>query len=484
MLCRGLGKSFLGILCVITYCILNPNTKAGIIAPAFRQAKNVLEEKYKGEICQMSPFIQQEEEKYNCTNQRARVEFYNGSWIEAFPLGSDGAKIRGARLHLVFIDETAYVPKFIIDTVVKPMMIVKRGYKVGQKQDDYEGNKILMTSTANYRFNHLYSTFVDYFKRMIAPGNTQYFAMTLPYTVGIQAGLFDEEIVKQQREVMNDMEFQMEYLARFPRLVENAWIKYDDLQYCSDLDHIELDGINGFEYVMSIDVARQQGQDNTVIDVFKLHWFSDHIEADLVYTKSLNGESFETQAKWVRRTLIRFPQIIRIFQDTITIGQGLTDELAKDYYDEETDKWYPPLIDMNDEAAMAALEKTKGVPIIYGIKATPEINHKMGYAVKTFTEKGWLHMYPFRVDETRDLRLEEKQLLMETEATRMEIMNIETLGVSGGWLRFGTKSKRKDRWSAMGMGLYGIRMIYEERSSMEDNREPIIRFSRINNHRR
>lgn len=398
-------------------------------------------------------------------------------------VNNNQAKIRGARLHLVFIDETAYVPKFIIDTVVKPMMIVKRGYKVGERQDDYAGNKVLMTSTANYRFNHLYATFVDYFRRMIQPGNTQYFAMTLPYMVGIKVGLFDEEIVKQQREVMNDMEFQMEYLARFPRLVENAWIKYDDLQHCSNLNFLETEGVNSFEYIMSVDVARIAGQDNTVMDVFKLHWFANHVEVDLVYTKSMNGESFEEQAKQVRKLLIKFPQIIRIFQDTMTIGQGLTDELAKDYYDVDTDKWYPPLIDMNDETAMAARDKTKGVPIIYGIKATPEINHRMGYAVKTFTEKGWLHMYPFQVEENRELTLEEKQLVYETEATRMEVMNIETFGVSGGWVKFGTRSKRKDRWSAMGMGLYGAKMIYEERESLKDNAEPMFAFSRINNRR-
>ena len=168
----------------------------------------------------------------------------------------------------------------------------------------------------------------------------------------------------------------------------------------------------------------------------------------------------------------------------MTIGQGLSDELAKDYYDDETEKWYPPLIDMNDDTAMAALNKTKGVPIIYGIKATPEINHRLGYAVKTFTEKGWLHMYPFRVEENRDLRLEEKQLIMETEATRMEVMNIETFGVHGGWVRFGTRSRRKDRWSALGMGLYGIRLIYEERDKQEDDSVAFVRFTKINNYRR
>lgn len=479
ILCRGTGKTFLGVLCIATYCLLYPNTKAGIVAPAFRQGKNAIEEKYKGELCQMSPFLQQEEEDYVCSTQKAKIKFYNGSWIEAYPLGTDGSKIRGARLHVTLIDETAYVPKYIIDNVVKPMMIVKRGYQVGVTQDDYQGNKLLMTSTASYRFNHLYALFVDYFKRMIEPGNTQYFAITLPYTVGVHVGLFDEEIVKQQREAMNEMEFEMEYLGRFPRLLERAWINYEDLMKCSDLDHMEMAGINDFEYVMSIDVARTEGQDNTVIDVFKLHWFNDHVECDLVYTKALNGVKFEEQAKEVRGILKKYPQVIQIFQDTMTIGAGLSDELSKDYYDIEEEKWYPPLIDMNDEQAMENRDKTKGIPIIYGIKASAEINHRMGYAVKKFTEKGHLHLYPFRVEEQRDLTQEEKQVVYETEATRMEVMNIETFGVYNGWVKFGTKSRRKDRWSALGMGLYGINLIAEERFKKEEQKTAIIRISTI-----
>lgn len=58
--------------------------------------------------------------------------------------------------------------------------------------------------------------------------------------------------------------------------------------------------------------------------------------------------------------------------------------------------------------------------------------------------------------------------MIETNEARMEIVNIETTGTSGGWLQFGTKGKRKDRWSAMGMGLYGIQLLAEERLS-DDN---------------
>ena len=90
VMCRGTGKTFLGVLCLVVYGLLCPNSKLGIIAPSFRQAKNAIQEKYKDELCTMSPFLVQEEKNYSCSIQKARVEFYNGSWIEAYPLGNDG----------------------------------------------------------------------------------------------------------------------------------------------------------------------------------------------------------------------------------------------------------------------------------------------------------------------------------------------------------------------------------------------------------
>lgn len=466
---RGLGKSFMGVLCLAVYCLLYPGTKAGIIAPAFRQAKIDIQEKFHDELCNMSPALAAEVSDFVCSTQRAKVEFYCGSWIEGFPIGSDGARVRGARLHIVLIDEAAYVDKDIIDAVIKPMLICRRDYEVGKNMDEYEGNKVLMCSTASYRFNHLYELMVDYFKRMVEPDNTQYFAMDLDYRTGIRCQLFDEEIVKQQRAVMSDFQFQQEYLAEFPKLAEGAFIDFNLLQNCADLDHIETKGVANFQYIMSIDVARSEGQDNTIIYVFKLHWFSQHVEADLVYIKSLNGMEFGKQADNVRKILMKFPQITDIYMDTMTIGTALSDELAKDYFCIEDQKWYPPLIDRNDETAMKRIDATNGVPIIYGLKPCVELNHRFGFAVKVFVEKNWLHMYPMKVEEKRDLSSEESILLLESEDARKEILSIETKGTTGGWMQFKTTSKRKDRWSAMGMGLYGIQLLADEKFNKEES---------------
>ena len=104
---RGLGKTFLSMLALVIYALLYPNSKIGIIAPSFRQGKLLIQEKYKDEFCQWSPFLVGEEQSFVCNNAKARIDFYNGSFIEAFPVGvgsgtNAAAKIRGKFVcHLV-----------------------------------------------------------------------------------------------------------------------------------------------------------------------------------------------------------------------------------------------------------------------------------------------------------------------------------------------------------------------------------------------
>ena len=119
---------------------------------------------------------------------------------------------------------------------------------------------------------------------------------------------------------------------------------------------------------------------------------------------------------------------------------------------------------MNDPVAMANLNETHGVPIIYGIKPSAEINHSMGYSAKTFTQKHWLHMYSDKTGEkTEDvLTLEEKKLLAETKMCCSEVMSMKTK-VNGMFIKFYTNDILKDRWSCLCYGLYGLDLKYKEK---------------------
>ena len=471
---RGLGKTFLSMLALVIYALLYPNSKIGIIAPSFRQGKLLIQEKYKDEFCQWSPFLVGEEQSFVCNNAKARIDFYNGSFIEAFPVGvgsgtNAAAKIRGARLNVALVDEGVYVPEEIIENVLIPMLIVQSGYEVGKKTESDISNKLIITSSAGYRFNHLYKRYVKWTEEMIKDNNKQYFTMTLPWQVGVAVGLFKEDFIMQQKKTMSKERFEQEYEGIFSKLIDGSWISYQDLVACSDLKHIETKGVKGFEYIMSLDVARVKGGDNTIIDVFKLHWFKDHVECDLVYTVSMNGVKFQDQARKIRELLKQFPQTIRIYMDVMGVGKGLADELAKDYYDEDDDTWLPPLIDCNNEEQVQNI--FNGNPIIYGIRASAEVNHNMGMAIKKYTQKQWVHLYPLSADEQRkiDLTSDEDRLLAETEETRMEILNIQNKPISGSvYVKFFSTSKRKDRWSAMCMALYGMDILTDERLKKKD----------------
>jgi hypothetical protein len=228
---------------------------------------------------------------------------------------------------------------------------------------------------------------------------------------------------------------------------------------------------------MSLDVARVEGGDNTIAHIFKLVPRRTWLEKHLVYTLSMNGETFGTQASNIRMLLKKFPHVIRIFMDTQTIGQGLADELAKEYWDYEDSKMYPPIIDMNDEQAVKNI--INGVKLIYGISPTPENNHRMGMAVKKDTQKHYLKMYSLdagddKVERDEALTEDEEKQVYEAEATRREVLKIEAKP-QGMWYKFeptgksisGTE-KRKDRWSALGLGLRGIEIIEEERTEDTD----------------
>lgn len=470
VLSRGLGKTWLGALALVIYCMLYKGTLAGVIAPSFRQSKILVEDKIIKDLMDRSPFLRSEVQKCVVSQAEARIEFYNGSRIMAVPTG-DGNKIRGYRFHVLMCDEYAQIKKEILDLVVNPMMNVKRGYEVGKTEyDDTLGNRLLITSSAYYQHNHLFKLTQQYVDE-VASNNDKYFVAVLDYKIGLEVGLFDDDHIEKEKKRLSALDFGMEYECIFPNLSENSWVSPDDLTTCSSLTHIETEGVKGYEYIMGLDVARVEGNDNTIIHVIKLVPRKGYTQKHLVYTASMNGEKFEVQAQKVRELLKKFPNTIKIYMDTNGLGVGLADELSKSYWDIEEQKEYPPLIDMNDEQAIR--EITNGVPLIYGIKQTPEINHKMGMAVKTATQKFYLKMYSVEAGDDKVmndevLTQEEEMLILEAEATRRECIMIQAKP-QGNYFRFEPavkkgKESRKDRWSALGFALYGAELIEQEKN--------------------
>jgi len=123
----------------------------------------------------------------------------NGSYIEALPLGVDGSKIRGSRFYLICIDELAQVPDKIIDMVIRPFAAttlepMENVRKIEQQrkmiemglaaEDDFEAvvNKMVMTSSGFYKFNHMWKRMRDHWEMMDEQGDkSQYAVHQVPY---------------------------------------------------------------------------------------------------------------------------------------------------------------------------------------------------------------------------------------------------------------------------------------------------------------
>lgn len=463
---RGLGKTWTSAIYVCCMAILYPNLRIGIIAPSFRQSKMLVEDKIDNDLCIRSDALRQEiVDSKNGTDQLIR-KFANNSQIIAIPIGTSGAKIRGGRFSIIIADEYAQINPNIVQSVIKPMMVAKLDYKVDAKDDeDFFDMKFISISSAYFKFNHLYEFFKDTILQ-IANGSEKHYASCLDYKVGLNVGLYNESVIEEAKRTYSKLDFDMEYEATFPDLSDDNWISPTDLLACSNLMRMDLHFDENYKYVMGLDVARTEGNDNTAIVVLKLvpDKARKVLEKHLIYQKVLNGKTFNEQATDIRKVLNKFP-CDEIHMDTTGLGLGLVDELAKPSIDVITGELEPALCDVNNE------EHKKTIPdgnfIIHGHKFSLDFNHQLGISVKQNTQKRLLRMYSNEaLDGVSSPTVEEIMVLEEAERTRREIMSIEARP-KGNFLTFnvpkgGISEGRKDRWTATALALRGADIIEKD----------------------
>lgn len=463
---RGLGKTWTSAVYVCCMAILYPNLRIGIIAPSFRQSKMLVEDKIDNDLCIRSDALRQEiVDSKNGTDQLIR-KFANNSQIIAIPVGNSGAKIRGGRFSIIIADEYAQMNPNVVQSVIKPMMVSKLDYKVdADEDDDFFDMKFISISSAFFKFNHLYEFFKDTVEQ-IAHGSDKHYASCLDYKVGLDVGLYNESVIEEAKRTYSKLDFDMEYRATFPDLSDANWISPTDLMACSNLMRMDLHFDENYQYIMGLDVARTEGNDNTAIVILKLvpDKARKVLEKHLVYQKVLNGKTFNEQATEIRKVLNKFP-CDEIHMDTTGLGLGLVDELAKPSIDVITGELEPALCDVNNE------EHKKTIPdgnfIIHGHKFSLDFNHQLGISVKQNTQKRLLRMYSNEaLDGVSSPTVEEIMVLEEAERTRREIMSIEARP-RGNFLTFnvprgGMSEGRKDRWTATALALRGADIIEKD----------------------
>lgn len=462
---RGFGKTFLSGLLAALLCLLYPGYRVGLISASFRQSKMIFSEVEK--LYNNSSILREATEKRPirgsdaCYLKFKSVGGYNGGWIEALPIGVDGAKIRGSRFYCLLIDEFAQVPQKIIETVLAPMSItkldpMKKVRELERRKElieaglateaDFEEdsiNKMIATSSGFYKFNHMYKRMREYWK-LEAEGSKEHAIFQVPYTL-LPEGFLDEKNVENSKRVMSSHEFRMEYMAEMVSDSE-GFFKASVLEACTlgSGFKLELKGDATGRYILGID-PNQGGSAKCGAVIIKLGNDFNRI----VRVLELDGKTTQSIATAVQDICDGY-NILRVFMDRGGGGKAVGDLLEEGYGDRE------PIIDRIPENKLK-----KGRHILDLVTFNTSWITDANFATLALFEDEKLRFPEAPIDSINDLILRDYE---KVDKLKKQCLNIIVTQTAGGALHFDTpkRDQNKDLYSGLILAGYGVKVIEKE----------------------
>jgi len=462
---RGGGKTFLLAVNAVLHALLYPGYRVGLIGPSFRQSKYIfteVENLYDG-----SAILRDAAEKRpvrgadQCYLKFRNAANFRGSYIEAMPIGVDGAKIRGSRFYLIQIDELAQVPPNIIDTVIRPMGAVssnpmqrvrereRRNRLIAAglaREEDFEeqaANKIIMASSGYFKFNHMWRRMKAYWRAIKEGHGDKYAVHQVPYQL-LPPAFLDEENIREAIRTMSSLEFFMEYEAGMSS-DSDGFFKASLLEDCtigSDFN-ILFNGHQGSQYVMGID-PNQGGSALCGVVIVEL----DNPNK-IVYVEGLKDKTTQEMTTAIQKLTNRF-NIVRIFMDSQGGGKPIRDLLQEGY------NGHTPILDRGDDATKGK----NGKRILQLVNPTSAWISDANFDTLALLENKDLR---FPMPSLAGSEIEET-LYEDVRLLKSQMLNIIVTQTARGLRHFDTpkKGQNKDLYSALILAAWGVREIDRE----------------------
>lgn len=482
---RGLSKTYTTAVFCCIRAILFPGTQIVVASKTMKQAKEVLK-KITNELMPNSANLRLEIDTVVINSGDAHISFRNGSNIMV-TTATDTA--RGARCHILIVDEFRLQKKEIIDTVLKPFMRAERHPKYLDKPEyehyGSERNKEIYMSSVWLKSHWAYKESQSYVVDLFNP-RKNVFICGLPYQLAIRDGLLNRAQVEEDMmaATFNEVSFMMESGCLWFGESENSFFRYDTLEksrriktalYPSQVyTEIPLKIIKplikqvGEIRILSADIAvmssKRNKNDATAVFVLQLLPTKDgQYIRNVLYSETHEGGHSKSQAMLIRR-LYEQMECDYIVLDTNGVGNGIFDNLVDDMVDDLTGEFYPAFTCLNDEE-MAQHYKGKSrnpKQVIYSVKATSKWNSQCAYSLRDCIDRGKMRLLlgEEEFDEMmesnkayQELSAEDKLTLkmpfIQTSLLINELVNLEytTVGTDIKIKEIGTN--RKDRYSSI-----------------------------------
>ena len=441
---RGQGKSYIIAIYCIIRAILYPNTNIVLASGTKGQARLIISEKILS-IRNNSANLQREIAEVKTGVNECYVLFTNGSKITAVTSG-EGA--RGYRANILIVDEFRLLKKETVEQILRPFLNVNRTppYLQNPKYSHLsEENKEIYISSAWYKNHWIWESFKSYLNKMLSGKDS--FVAVLPYQLSVYHRLLSKKRVEQTltADDFDKMSFDMEYEALFVGENENAYFKLDDIQKCrtlpkaynppTDLEYVEnrdkrkkpsMPKQLGELRLVGLDIAlmgsnKNIKNDTTAFTLMRLLPEGDSYRRDVVYLESIAGQHSELQAIRLKQLFYDFEADF-VAMDTNGVGLSIYDSCTKILYDKARDIEYPAwTVVEGDEMMDSRKLEENAIPVIYSIKANPEINHKVATGLRSALEKQKIKLLINDI-EAREELIEEKGLLSKTEEEQVRLM--------------------------------------------------------------
>jgi intein/homing endonuclease len=321
-------NSYIAGIAAANIGIFNQGYKIGIISASFRSARSVLK---KIEDISVKPDAQMFN---NCINGLKKG---NDCWtmnigsseLLALPLGT-GEKLRGFRFNVLIIDEFLLFNEKIFNEIIVPFLVVppegqiKDRRKVNEIENKliaqgklaeedrmkFENNKLIVLSSASYKFEYLYKLYEQWFNsilnKSLADDKTKFIAQ-LSYEVA-PPEMHDRTLVEEAKSTMSSSAFMREFGAQFSD-DSSGFFRIVKMEACTykqgERPCIEVIGEKGSEYIMSFDPswAENEASDEFAIHIFKLQ---ENGNAVLVHSYAMPGTSLKDHIHYVGYLLLNF----------------------------------------------------------------------------------------------------------------------------------------------------------------------------------
>ena len=492
---RGTGKSFLIALYAILKCILYPDLKV-VISSATKGQAILMIKQYVRYFYNEYPLIRNEIDEIKDGVAEPKCTFKNGSTITAVT-ASDNS--RGFRSNILILEEFAIMKKGIIDSVLKKFGTVPRQraftYKPEYANYPPEPNREIYISSARYKVEWGWGEVKKFVKGMLQKKNPEdfwYGIMSSDYNLPMQYGLTDEKKLREEiaLEGGDDITWEMEMMSIWYGFNENSYFKFEDFDKNRVVAKAEYPHANelfhnkkkperrkkkhGEISVLSIDVATspKEDSDNTVLDFIIASEISEGYSRQLKYTESVNGQKITEQAVRIKQLWYDF-NVDYIVLDVLNVGRELYGLLTQESYDVDRDMTYPALIAYNDEDYRKTAYDPNGLPCVFVVKATADINNDVARSLQNNLKLGKMKML-INETEFRDNSIKQNEKYLELpieERLKIEMPYIQTTlmvnetinleyTINNNKVRLQEVGKaRKDRYVALGYGNWFISML-------------------------